>query len=202
MGQKSYTTRRTFLTGVAGTAVAAGVTGCIEGTEDDGEGDGNGQPSESPTGRLEDTDKYPRMEVASVDELSEGDVMTFRYPLDGHRNFLTKLGEEAWKGKGPDGDIVAFNSTCTHQGCNVGSNVEPENSVAGPCPCHYTTFDLSKAGLSVTGPATADLPQIRLEVEDGTVYATGVDGLIFGYRHNLRDGELAEGIETPEESDD
>lgn len=178
------------------------MTGCIGGSDNDGNG-GNqtNQPSGSPTGRLEDTEKYPRMEVASLDEVEEGDVMTFSYPLGGHRNFLTKLGEEAWKGTGPDGDIVAFNSTCTHQGCSVERNVEPENSVAGPCPCHYTTFDLSKAGLTVTGPATTDLPQIRLEVEDGSIYATGVDGLIFGYRSNLRDGEFAEGVESAEGGD-
>lgn len=201
MAQKSYTTRRTFLTGIAGTAVAGGVTGCISGSEDGGDGDGTDQPSESPAGRLEDTDKYPRMEVASLNEVEEGDVVTFSYPLDGHRNFLTKLGEEAWKGTGPDSDIVAFNSTCTHMGCSVERNVKPENSVAGPCPCHYTTFDLSKAGLTVTGPATTDLPQIRLEVEDGSVYATGVDGLIFGYRDNMKDGELAEGVENAEGGD-
>jgi len=188
MSEKSYTTRRTFLTGVAGTAAAAGVTGCIDGSED-------GEPSESPTGRLRGVEKYPRLEVASLDELSEGDVVSFDYPLDGQSNFLTKLGEEAWKGSGPDDDIVAFSSICTHMGCSLGRQVEPENGVAGPCPCHYTTFDLSKAGMSVTGPATADLPQIRLEVEDETVYATGVDGLVYGYRNNMADGEPVEGVE-------
>lgn len=199
MSERSDVTRRMFLTGVAGTAATAGVTGCIDGSE---QGDGNGgQPSDSPTGRLEEIDKYPRMEVASLGELAEGDVVTFDYPLDGQPNFLTKLGEGAWKGSGPDEDIVAFSSLCTHMGCSVSGNVKSENSIAGPCPCHYTTFDLSKAGMSVTGPATTDLPQVRLSVEDDTVYATGVDGLVYGYRNNMRDGELAEGAESDEEDD-
>ncbi|CDK40391.1 arsenite oxidase small subunit AoxA [Halorubrum sp. AJ67] len=81
-------------------------------------------------------------------------------------------------------------------GCPVQGQVKPEREMAGPCPCHYTTFDLSKGGLVVSGAATTDLPQIRLDVEDGDVYATGVDGLSYGYRDNLRDGEPVTAEET------
>ncbi|MEF8815079.1 MAG: halocyanin domain-containing protein [Halovenus sp.] len=78
-------------------------------------------------------------------------------------------------------------------GCSIGASVDPDRATAGPCPCHYTSFDLSKGGLTVVGPATTDLPQIELEVENGSIYATGVDGLMFGYRNNLRDGEPVTG---------
>ncbi|MFP4632902.1 MAG: arsenate reductase (azurin) small subunit [Halobacteriales archaeon] len=185
MSQGVRESRRRFLAGVAGATAAVGVGGCIDGDE----------PGDSPAGRLRDVDKYPRMHVASLDELDVGEVVEFDYPLDGQSNFLTKLGENAWKGEGPDGDVVAFSSLCTHMGCSVADQVEPENGVAGPCPCHYTTFDLEKAGMTVTGPATTDLPQVRLEVEDDSVYATGVDGLVYGYRANTADGEAVEGTE-------
>jgi arsenite oxidase small subunit len=145
-------------------------------------------------------EKYPRVEVGSVGELATGEVSTFSYPLNGQQNFLTRLSESAWGGSGPDDSIVAYSTTCTHMGCNVASNVDPERATAGPCPCHYTSFDLSKGGLTVVGPATTDLPRIELEIEDGTIYATGVDGLVFGYRNNLRDGEPVvdtDGEETP-----
>jgi arsenite oxidase small subunit len=129
------------------------------------------------------------VEVGSVDELAQGDVSTFAYPLDGQENFLTRLSDSAWGGVGPDEDIVAYSTICTHMGCSIGGNVDPDRATAGPCPCHYTSFDLSKGGLTVVGPATTDLPRVELEVEDGTIYATGVDGLVYGYRNNLRDGD-------------
>jgi arsenite oxidase small subunit len=130
--------------------------------------------------------------------LNQGDVSTFAYPLNGQENFLTRLQESAWGGVGQDDDIVAYSTICTHMGCSIGGSVDPGNGTAGPCSCHYTSFDLSKGGLTVTGPATTDLPRVELDVEDGTIYATGVDGLMYGYRNNLRDGEP---VVTPEDDD-
>lgn len=141
---------------------------------------------------MEQLDAYPRVKIASVSELSTGDVMDFKYPLQGQTNFLTKLGSEAWGGVGPDQDIVAFNNQCTHAGCSVGGTVAPDDSMAGPCPCHFTSFDISKGGLVVIGQATTDLPQVRLDVEDGDIYATHVDGLVWGYHDNLRNGQPIE----------
>lgn len=146
------------------------------------------EPPESPNGQVEQLEAYPRVRVASMSALSTGDVMDFEYPLQGQSNFLTKLGEEAWDGVGPDGDIVAFNSQCTHAGCSVAGQVVPDGNRAGPCPCHYTSFDISKGGLVNMGQATSDLPQIELDVEDGDIYATYVEGLVWGYHNNLRDG--------------
>ena len=177
-------TRRRLLTAV-GSGAGVALAGCNAPTADN-TGDA---PPGSPAGRVARLRKYPRVEVGSVDELAEGDVSTFAYPLNGHRNFLTRLSETAWGGAGPDDSIVAYSTMCTHMGCSIGSNVDPDRATAGPCPCHYTSFDLSKGGLTVTGPATTDLPRIELDVEDGTIYATGVDGLLFGHRNNLRDGD-------------
>ncbi|MDZ7850169.1 MAG: arsenate reductase (azurin) small subunit [Halodesulfurarchaeum sp.] len=147
----------------------------------------NDTTSESPVDRVDRLDRYPRIHVGSVDDLSEGAVETFSYPLQGASNFLTRIDGEAWGGVGPNNDIVAYNSLCTHMGCSVIGQVSPDREMAGPCPCHYTTFDLSKGGLVISGAATMDLPQVRLDVDDGDIYATGVDGLVYGYRNNLRD---------------
>jgi arsenite oxidase small subunit len=154
------------------------------------------EPPESPSGQVEQLDAYPRVRVAAVSELSTGDVIEFDYPLQGQSNFLTKLGEEAWEGVGSEEDIVAFNSACTHAGCSVAGQVVPEGSRAGPCPCHYTSFDISKGGLVNMGQATSDLPQIELEVEDGDIYATYVEGLVWGYHNNLRDGTPIEAAQS------
>lgn len=179
---RSITRRR--LLGAVGTAGAASVAGCgfqaPTGEED--------SPAESPTERVDRLDRYPRILVGSVGDLGDGAVETFNYPLEGTRNFLTRIEGEAWGGVGSDGDIVAYNGLCTHMGCSVEGLVSPEQEMAGPCSCHYTTFDLSKGGMVVSGAATTDLPQVRLEIEDGDIYATGIDGLVYGYRNNLQDG--------------
>ncbi|MCY4732971.1 arsenate reductase (azurin) small subunit [Natronomonas gomsonensis] len=186
--------RRRSVLASAAAATGSALAGCssfLGGSEGNG---AEGTPAEAPTERVDRLEKYPRVRVGSVSELSEGDVDTFSYPLEGTTNFLTRVGEGAWGGVGSGGDIVAYNSICTHMGCSVEGQVSADREVAGPCPCHYTTFDLSKGGLVVGGSATTDLPQVRLEVEDDDIYATGIDGLIYGQRHNLRDG-------TPVEAD-
>ncbi|MEF8777498.1 MAG: arsenate reductase (azurin) small subunit [Natronomonas sp.] len=176
---------------VTGSALA-GCSTVFDGSED---GNGNGEeepPADAPTERVDQLDRYPRIRIGSVDELSAGDVDTFSYPLEGTNNFLTRIDGEAWGGVGSNSDIVAYSSICTHMGCSVEGQVSPDQEMAGPCPCHYTSFDLSKGGLVVSGAATTDLPQVRLDVEDGDIYATGIDGLVYGYRNNLRDGEPIE----------
>ena len=57
--------------------------------------------------------------------------------------------------------------------------------MAGPCPTHLTTFDLTRHGIVIAGHATESLPQITLEVQGDDIYASGVLGLVFGRRDNL-----------------
>ncbi|APW98714.1 arsenite oxidase small subunit [Halobiforma lacisalsi AJ5] len=185
LGRRSLLATATATTGSA-------LAGCSALFSNDDDDDDQEQPADSPTGRADRLERYPRLRVGAVDDLSEGDVDTFTYPLEGTSNFLTRIDGEAWGGVGPDASIVAYNSLCTHMGCGVEGQVKPDQEMAGPCPCHYTTFDLSKGGLVVSGAATTDLPQVRLEVEDGDIYATGIDGLVYGSRHNLRDGDPIE----------
>ncbi len=132
---------------------------------------------------------FPRIRVAGVNEFVENQPLEFHYPLDHahHDAFAVKLGKEAFGGVGPAGDIVAFNGTCTHMGCPLRGAYKADHKIMGPCPCHFTTFDLSRRGLVVLGQATEALPQVILEVEEGVVYATGVSRLIYGFRDNLKD---------------
>ena len=58
----------------------------------------------------------------------------------------------------------------------------------GPCPFHLSTFDLTKGGAPVHASATQNLPQIDLVIEDGRAVAIGMQGLVYGYRDNLKDG--------------
>jgi arsenite oxidase small subunit len=56
----------------------------------------------------------------------------------------------------------------------------------GPCPLHFSTFDLAKSGMHVMGKAVQYLPQVVLRVDgQGAISATGMYGLIYGYPANL-----------------
>ena len=165
--------RRTFLIAAAG-AGAGAASVLIVGCGDDGEPD---------IVFL----SYERKRLAAVSDLAAGEPLTFDYPADGQKNFLIKLDATAQGGVGPAGDIVAFSYLCTHMGCPLVGQYNPEHRVMGPCPCHFTTFDLRQNGMVVLGQATQNLPQIVLEVEDGEIYATGMAGLIYGTANNLRD---------------
>lgn len=133
---------------------------------------------------------YPRVRLANLKELQVGKPIVFDYPLKGQRSLLVKLGREAEEGVGPDRDVVAFSAFCSHMGMPMDSLFKADMGMLGPCPGHFTTFDLARSGMVVTGKATEHLPQIALEVDSaGDIFAVGTYGLIYGYRDNLLDGE-------------
>ena len=130
------------------------------------------------------TRSYPRLSVARISEVAEGQPIDFTYPLDNHKNFVVKLGKDAWNGIGPDHDIVAFNYICTHMGGPMQGTYRPEYGMLGPCPFHFSRFDLSKNGTMVLGQATQSLPQIVLSLQGDDIYAEGVTGLVYGAYEN------------------
>lgn len=195
-------TRREFLfVGAAGGAVAA--VGVIipltRGVEQDGPvgGDGDGSdpstpPSTSPASPPSAVvGLFPTVRVASLDEVSVTDPITFDYPLQGQRNVIVKLDTPVATGVGPDDDIVAFSSLCTHMGCVV-EDYKPEHNALGPCPCHFSTFDLANNGMVTLGQATQNLPQVLLTVEDNEIYATGVLRLVYGFANTLEGAQMVE----------
>lgn len=63
-----------------------------------------------------------------------------------------------------DGEYKAFTAVCTHQGCIVASVEDNEIS----CPCHGSKFS-AEDGSVVTGPATAPLSEVAVQVQGGNV---------------------------------
>ncbi len=135
---------------------------------------------------------YPRVKVASMSDLEVGSPIVFEYPLQGRAAELVKLGKPAQYGLGPDADIVAFSTICTHMGWPLAGTFKKEDCVYGPCPGHMSTFDAAVGGQVVLGQGTVRLPQIVLAIEGDDIYAEGVLGLIYGQRDNLRDGTPVE----------
>ncbi len=148
--------------------------------------------------------KYPRKKIVSLRRLKTGEPITFHYPDKKAENIMVKLGEQAGGGVGPDNDIVAFSTLCSHMGGEMDlKKYKHKDKAYGPCPFHLSTFDMTKHGMVIAGHATQSLPQIQLEVVKKNVYAVGVLGLIYGRAANL-DQEYGEVIEpsyttTPQE---
>ncbi len=137
---------------------------------------------------------YPRTRVASVSELKVNEPLTFMYPTEQTNSALYKLGKPVHRGVGDEGDIVAYNTDCTHMGCPLAGLFKAEHSILGPCACHFTTFDLTKRGQVVIGQATENLPQVLLEIEGDDIIAVGTLGLAYGFRDNLADAPIVEGL--------
>ena len=75
--------------------------------------------------------------------------------------------------------ILAFSKICTHAGCAIALYRTPTFAPTEPrpalvCPCHYSTFDPSRGGDVIFGPAGRPLPQLPLLVDSsGELRAAG-----------------------------
>lgn len=131
--------------------------------------------------------EYPTQKVGKLSQLTLGRPVTFRFPWD-HDNcesVLLQLGVPAAGGIGPDKHIVAFNTLCTHMGWPLAADqFNAKVGIAGPCSGHWTTFDLTRYGMVVSGHATQGLPQIVLGLDGDDILASGVLGLMYGFHDN------------------
>ena len=126
--------------------------------------------------------RYERVRLANVRDLRVGQPLIREYM--GKPVIVLKLGEPALGGVGPDRDIVAFSSLCTHMG---GGLVYDRRTRTLICPVHYSQFDPARGGMVVVGHATEYLPQLALEYDErtGDIYAVGFLRLVYGVESNL-----------------
>jgi arsenite oxidase small subunit len=130
--------------------------------------------------------EYPDVVITNIADVTSGEPVFFEYPQPGQRNMLVKLDKSAEEGIGPEADIVAYSTACSHMGAPLDNVYNHEFGILGPCPLHFSTFDLSKSGMNVMGKASDHLPQVALAIDDnGDIRATGMFGLIYGYPANL-----------------
>ena len=59
-----------------------------------------------------------------------------------------------------EGEFKGFSSTCTHQGCQVGSVSDGTIN----CPCHGSQFSIEDGSVA-GGPATSPLPAVELKIQ-------------------------------------
>lgn len=60
--------------------------------------------------------------------------------------------------------IIAFSKICSHMGCAVALYEQQTKHLL--CPCHQSTFDVTRAAKVIFGPAARPLPQLNITVDD------------------------------------
>jgi len=66
--------------------------------------------------------------------------------------------------------IIAFSKICSHMGCAVALYEQQTKHLL--CPCHQSTFDVTRAAKVIFGPAARPLPQLAITVNaDGYLVA-------------------------------
>jgi len=144
-------------------------------------------PGVQPEALAAEMARYPRRRIGRLSALKKDVPVLFNYPDNGmsSQSLLVKLGTPAGGGIGPEQDVVAFNSQCTHMGAPMGGNYQAGYQVLGPCAFHQTLFDLTRHGMVIAGHATESLPQVLLELKGDDIFAVGMIGLIYGRHDNL-----------------
>ncbi len=101
--------------------------------------------------------------IAAVADVPVNATRLFYYPTPKNPCVLVRLSEN---------DFVAYSQKCTHLSCPV----IPDPAVGRiRCPCHDGLYDL-RTGDVLAGPPERPLPRITLQVRDGRLFATGVQG--------------------------
>jgi len=66
--------------------------------------------------------------------------------------------------------IIAFSKICSHMGCAVALYEQTTKHLL--CPCHQSTFDVTRAAKVIFGPSARPLPQLAITVDaDGYLVA-------------------------------
>ncbi len=127
---------------------------------------------------------YPRVTLVAAREVQVGVPHGFAYPDPHSPCVLLRMGYPVPGGIGPDTDLVAHSTMCTHMGCIVTYDAAARTL---KCPCHFSIFDPEKGGQQVCGQATENLPRIVLEYQpaDDSIAAVAVDGLLYGRQANI-----------------
>jgi len=100
----------------------------------------------------------------SLDDLAKAAILLVRLHPD-------EVQSKTQLDKGYQG-IMAFSKICSHAGCPLGLYEHTTHHML--CPCHQSTFDLSRGGKVIFGPAARDLPQLAITVNsEGYLVARG-----------------------------
>ncbi|MEO5965151.1 MAG: Rieske 2Fe-2S domain-containing protein [Candidatus Limnocylindrales bacterium] len=101
--------------------------------------------------------------VAHISDVDKAGARRFRIPATAPAGL--PVGDPAVIIKLADGSYVAFDTTCTHEGCRVGWDAA-DNVLL--CPCHGAAFDPSDHGAVLGGPTNTPLLELPIVVDHAT----------------------------------
>ena len=96
------------------------------------------------------------LEHRPLSDIAKDPVLLIRlrpeeFQLDAERLAMTHEG------------IIAFSKICSHMGCAVALYEQTTKHLL--CPCHQSTFDVTRAAKVIFGPAARPLPQLDITVD-------------------------------------
>ncbi|WP_207344304.1 Rieske 2Fe-2S domain-containing protein [Arthrobacter sp. E3] len=97
-----------------------------------------------------------KLETGKLNEKAKAVVLLMRLNPE---DLNPSAGREDWGYNG----IVAYSKICTHVGCPVALYEQQTHHLL--CPCHQSTFDLTKECKVIFGPAVRPLPQLPITVD-------------------------------------
>jgi thiosulfate dehydrogenase [quinone] large subunit len=119
---------------------------------------GNTPGAASPTA-TSSTPASTATQIALVDSVPVNSSITFTLPnvsSDHHPGILIHLN---------DGQFVAFDTTCSHRGCQV--DYDPTSSILA-CPCHGAEYDPANQAAVIHPPAPNPLTAVAIHVDSAT----------------------------------
>jgi thiosulfate dehydrogenase [quinone] large subunit len=125
-------------------------------------------PATTPTGSPDDAAPptaapLAGLAIARISDVDKAGAKRFHVPsaapssmYPGDPGIIVKLA---------DGTYVAYDATCTHQGCRVGWD-KADNVLL--CPCHGAAFDPSDHGAVLGGPTNQPLLELPLQIDQAS----------------------------------
>lgn len=128
--------------------------GRTEGTE----AGGGGAPASNPT-PLPGT---PQGAIGNISQVPINSAFTFLLAANNDPGVVIHLSGQTY---------VAYDATCTHQGCTVGYDPTTQALI---CPCHGAAYDPSNNGAVLAGPTNLPLTSLPLRIDNkGDMFVSG-----------------------------
>jgi ubiquinol-cytochrome c reductase iron-sulfur subunit len=99
---------------------------------------------------------FPTGKVRHLDDIAKDSVLLVRLRPE---EFNLDAERLSWTYEG----IIAFSKICSHMGCAVALYEQTTKHLL--CPCHQSTFDVTRAAKVIFGPAARPLPQLPITVD-------------------------------------
>jgi len=100
--------------------------------------------------------ELPTGKVRHLDDIAKDSVLLIRIRPE---EFNLDAERLSWTYEG----IIAFSKICSHMGCAVALYEQTTKHLL--CPCHQSTFDVTRAAKVIFGPSARPLPQLAVTVD-------------------------------------